>query len=157
MARQHERTAARRTAAQILYSGAIRGIEPTVLLESGDITCLDDPLTDYGYELIEGVEKHAEEIDGRLESIAENWSVSRMPVMDLTILRLALFEMLYEESVPISVSINEAVELAKMFGGEDESPKFVNGMLGNIARQLEKNAESADGSGKDDETSEEML
>lgn len=127
-------------AAQVLYSGVIRNVKATKLLQDGNIACLDDPLTDYAYALIEGVETHGEEIDGRLESISENWSVSRMPVMDLTILRIALFEMLYIESVPISVSINEAVELAKRFGGEEDSPRFVNGMLGNVARQLEESS-----------------
>lgn len=137
MSRQHERTAARKCAAQILYSGAIRDVSAFELLESGSMTCLEKTVSDYAYGLVKGVEEHKEELDGRLSSISKNWSIKRMPVMDLAILRIALYEMLYVDVVPISVSINEAVEMAKEFGGEDDSPKFVNGMLGNVARQLE--------------------
>jgi N utilization substance protein B len=60
-----------------------------------------------------------------------------MPLVDRAILRLATFEMLYLDDVPCSVSINEAVELAKSFGGEDESSRFVNGVLGKIAGHLD--------------------
>lgn len=137
MARQHERTRSRKSAVQVLYAGVIRDKDASALLTDGDILCLDGPLSDYACMLIEGVEGHASEIDARLESISENWTVERMPIMDRTILRLALFEMLYVDDVPTSVAINEAVELAKEFGGEDESPRFVNGMLGRVARQLE--------------------
>lgn len=138
MARTHERTAARKNAAQILYSGAIRDTSALELLKAGDIDCIDGTVSDYAVKLIEGVESVLPELDERLESISQNWSVSRMPIMDLAILRIALYEMLYVDEVPISVSINEAVEMAKAFGGDDDSPKFVNGMLGNVARQLEE-------------------
>ena len=74
------------------------------------------------------------EDDEKLAEASENWSVERMPIVDHVILLLACYEMLYEESVPVSVVINEAVELAKSFGGEDDSARFVNGLLGRIAR-----------------------
>lgn len=61
-----------------------------------------------------------------------------MPVVDRCLLRQTVYEMLYVDDVPISVSINEAVELAKQFGGDDDSHKFVNGVLGKIARQIEE-------------------
>lgn len=138
MARTHERTSARRCAAQILYSGAIRDTSALGLLRAGDVDCLDGTVSDYAVRLIEGVEGVSHELDERLGSISQNWSVSRMPVMDLAILRIALYEMLYVDEVPVSVSINEAVEMAKAFGGDEDSPRFVNGMLGNIARQLEE-------------------
>lgn len=137
MSRQHERTSARKCAAQILYSGAIRNTSAFKLLEEGSMTCLEATVSDYAYDLVKGVEEHKGELDERLSAISKNWSVSRMPLMDLAILRIALYEMLYVDVVPVSVSINEAVEMAKEFGGEDDSPKFVNGMLGNVARQLE--------------------
>lgn len=137
MSRQHERTAARKSAAQILYSGAIRNVSAFDLLEEGSMTCLEKEVSDYAYNLVKGVEEHKDELDAKLDAISNNWSVSRMPLMDLAILRIALYEMLYVDMVPISVSINEAVEMAKEFGGEDDSPKFVNGMLGNVARELE--------------------
>ena len=73
-----------------------------------------------------------------------------MPVVDRAILRLATYEMLYVDTVPISVTISEAVELAKAYGGEDESSRFVNGVLGRIALKLEAEAAAgaaADGAG----------
>ena len=73
------------------------------------------------------------EIDKALEDTAEGWKVSRMGKADLTILRLAVYEMEYDEDVPMGVAVNEAVELSKKFGG-DESPAFVNGILGKIGK-----------------------
>lgn len=142
MARQHERTLSRKGALQVLYTGVIRNDQASRLLEDGSILCLEEPLDDYAVMLVTGVEKHIPEIDERLASISENWSVERMPIMDRNILRLAMFEMLYVDDVPTSVSINEAVELAKEFGGDDDSPRFVNGMLGRIARQMEAAADA---------------
>lgn len=72
-------------------------------------------------------------IDRVLEKTAEGWKVSRMGKTDLTILRLAVYEMEYDEDVPVGVAVNEAVELSKKFGG-DESPAFVNGILGKIGK-----------------------
>lgn len=74
-----------------------------------------------------------EELDKMLDEKATGWNVSRMGKVDLTILRLALFEMLYDDKIPVSVAINEAVELAKRFGQTD-SPGFVNGVLAKFAK-----------------------
>ncbi len=71
------------------------------------------------------------EIDGKIEEAAEGWTIQRMGKVELTILRLALFEVLFDDEVPTPVAINEAVELAKKFGGDD-SPAFINGILGKI-------------------------
>lgn len=75
--------------------------------------------------------EHLEEIDRILNDYSRGWKTSRMNRVDLTALRLAVYEMKYDEEVPVSVAINEAVELAKLFGGED-SGSFVNGVLGRI-------------------------
>ena len=80
-----------------------------------------------------GVEEHMSELDARISSISQNWVLSRMSIVDRNILRIAHYEMLFDEEIPTSVAINEAVELAKLFG-QDESPKFVNGILGESAR-----------------------
>lgn len=72
------------------------------------------------------------EIDGQINAKAENWDVSRMGKVELTLLRLALYEMQYDEDVPVSVAINEAVELAKKFG-QDNSGAFVNAVLAKFA------------------------
>lgn len=75
-----------------------------------------------------------DEIDSLLGSISEHWAVSRMPLVDRNILRLATYELLHLSDTPTSVAINEAVELAKVYGGDDSS-KFVNGVLGRVAEQ----------------------
>ena len=84
-----------------------------------------------------GVEQNRIVIDGSLKAAAENWSLGRMPIVDRSILRLAAYEIMFVEDVPTSVAINEAVELAKDFGGEDDSPRFVNGVLGRIAKDVD--------------------
>lgn len=137
MARTHDRTKARRAAAQVLYTSSIRNIEVRTLIDDSLLDCLETPLSDYAILLLDGISDHKAELDERLASVSENWAIDRMPLMDLNILRIALFEMTHVDDVPVSVSINEAVELAKDFGGDDNSPKFINGMLGNIARQME--------------------
>ncbi len=141
--RRHERTSARRSTVQVLYTSEIQNERPTVLIETGRCLEEDGPLSDYAIALIKGVEEKMGDIDARLEESSDNWSVSRMPVVDRSILRIAVYEMLYVDDVPVSVAINEAVELAKAFGGEDESPRFVNGVLGKIARRLESEASAA--------------
>ena len=73
------------------------------------------------------------EIDSDIEEASESWTVSRMSKIDLSIMRLAYYEMRYDESVPIQVAINEAVEIAKLYGG-DNSPSFINGVLGKLAK-----------------------
>lgn len=75
-------------------------------------------------------------LDERINAVAEGWKAGRMGKVELTILRLALFEILFDDAVPQGVAINEAVELAKKFGGDD-SPAFVNGILGKLAVQQE--------------------
>lgn len=75
---------------------------------------------------------HLAEIDTAINEVAEGWKTSRMGKVDLTLIRLAVYEMRYEEDVPVGVAINEAVELAKKYG-TDDSPAFVNGVLGKLA------------------------
>lgn len=82
----------------------------------------------------EGVAARLNEIDKMLNEAAKGWKTSRMNKVDLAILRLAVYEMMWDEDVPKGVAINEAVELAKGFGG-DHSASFVNGILGKLAKQ----------------------
>lgn len=83
------------------------------------------------YELVKA---HLEEIDALLNEKSAGWKTKRMSKVDLNILRLAIYEMKYDEDVPVKVAINEAVEISKSFGGDD-SASFVNGILGKIARE----------------------
>lgn len=83
---------------------------------------------DYISDKFEKIKEKLEEIDKQINEKAEKWSTTRMGKVDVTLIRLAVYEILYDESVPSGVAINEAVELAKKFG-QDASPSFVNGIL----------------------------
>lgn len=86
-------------------------------------------------ELLTGILAHREEIDAKIALKSPNWSLSRMARIDVAIIRLAAYELLFRDDIPKNVSINEAIEIAKKFGSE-ESPAFVNGILDEIARSL---------------------
>ena len=85
----------------------------------------------------EAVVSHVPEIDRLINDSARGWKTGRMNKVDLTILRLAVYELKWDEEIPVGVAINEAVELAKKFSG-DEGPAFVNGVLGKVASQEQK-------------------
>ena len=87
----------------------------------------------FALALAQGVEEKMAEIDARIDAFSHKWSRDRISRVSLAVLRLAVYEMLYDDDTPASVAINEAVELAKKYGGEEES-SFVNGVLGGIAR-----------------------
>ena len=90
----------------------------------------------YITRVLDGVVNHLTELDGEIEAASRDWRVERMPRVDLTILRLATWEILHEEDVPGSVAINEAVELASRYS-EPASGRFINGVLGTILRKKE--------------------
>ena len=83
-------------------------------------------------ELVSGAVKNREEIDRNIHKYAPAWPVDQIAIIDRNILRLAIFEILFDNKVPIKVAVNEAVELAKTFGS-DKSSKFVNGVLGTVS------------------------
>lgn len=85
----------------------------------------------YIFEKVEKISEKLEEIDAKINEVSEGWKTGRMGKVDLTSIRLAVYEMLYEEDVPAKVAINEAVELAKQYG-TDNSPSFVNGVLAKL-------------------------
>jgi len=82
------------------------------------------------------VQEMLPEIDKMLNTASQGWKTTRMSKVDLAILRLGVYEMKYDENIPVKVAINEAVELAKMFGGEDSS-QFINGILGKLAAETD--------------------
>lgn len=86
-------------------------------------------------ERVEGAKEHLEELDALIGECAKGWDTNRMNKVDLTILRLAIYEMKYVDDIPVGVAINEAVELAKKFSS-DEAPAFINGILGKVAERL---------------------
>ena len=127
-----ERTRARRQALQILYQRDITGETVNRILGLQTYSLEDGEPDEYCREVVAGVERYLDTIDKTIGEVSENWVVSRMPLVDRNILRIATYEILYDAQVPPSVAINEAVELAKVYGGDDSS-KFVNGVLGKIA------------------------
>ena len=134
---QHEeRTLARKQALQLMYQGEILEKTPRELIDNGQLVPETQGLGEYALMLLDGAKESLEAIDELIESASDNWTLDRMPVVDRSLLRLTTYEMRYVEDVPVSVSINEAVNLAKEFGGDD-SPRFINGILGRIATQLE--------------------
>ena len=111
-------------------------MEEQLALYLADIENLEESDRDYISRKYMNIMNCTDELDEKLNSISMGWKTSRMNRVDLTVLRLAVYELEYEkEEVPVGVAINEAVELAKCFGSE-ESGAFVNGILGKIANPL---------------------
>ena len=98
---------------------------------------LPEESASYSLELLEGVTLQYREIDKAIRRFAPAWPVNQLPVVDRNILRMALFEISYTQSIPRKVAINEAVELAKTFGSES-SPRFVNGVLGSVMDAMQE-------------------
>jgi N utilization substance protein B len=88
--------------------------------------------------LVLGVCSNKENIDKRIENVVENWSLERIAIVDRNILRIAIYEMLYEDEIPLKVSVDEAIEIAKEFGQKDDTPKFINGVLGKILIEIQE-------------------
>ena len=134
-----ERHRARRHALQMLYQREVTGESISHIIDHGTYSTEDGVPDDYSRELALGVEASLGELDSLIGTTSEHWSVGRMPLVDRNILRIATYELTRHDDVPPSVAINEAVELAKVYGGEDSS-KFVNGVLGKIAELRESGA-----------------
>lgn len=94
--------------------------------------------TSFVWQLIEGVKKHIPQIDKIIEKAAPEWPIDQITIVDRNVLRMGLFELIYsnKDEVPPKVAINEAIELAKTFGGES-SGKFINGVLGTVYKEME--------------------
>jgi N utilization substance protein B len=140
------RRRAREFVLQALYDADLAGVQPQAALRSLWAALLDDDgtlgeggladdETAFAAGLAEGVHANLERIDQLIEEASLNWRLVRMPVVDRNILRLACHELMACHDIPVSVTINEAVELAKRFGGDD-SRAFVNGILDRVAHDL---------------------
>ena len=132
------RTEMRENAFKLIYSLEIQKVENVqeqinLYFESNNI--IDEEAKKYIANAVNGIEEHQEEILKDVETnLKEEWKLSRISKMDLTILKLAIYEIKYTD-VPYKVSINEAVELAKKYG-EDKSKKFVNGILASVVKEM---------------------
>ncbi|GAA1804281.1 transcription antitermination factor NusB [Nesterenkonia flava] len=133
-----KRSKARRRALEILFEAEQRGISPEQVLktrtEKGDLVA-----NEYVGEILTGVTERQERIDELLSTYARGWTVERMPRVDLMALRIGTWEILYNEEIPDGVAVAEAMALVRQLSTE-ESPKFVNGVLGRI-QQLKSTLE----------------
>lgn len=142
--KRHE---ARRQAFFLLFEQSLHGDTIAELIdyadEAGSFLTEDEnmeqvpvPVDEFAQQLACGVDAHREELDEIIGQYARGWSVRRISKVCLALLRLSLYEMKWEEGIPVSVSINEAVELAKQYGGTDDA-SYLNGILGTAAKELQ--------------------
>ena len=133
-ARRRARTLALQALYEINSSGHKAEKVVNQLLADGD---LSEENADFTRELVSGVIQNKDKIDEYIKRFAPAWPIDQIPAVDRSILRLAIFEILIDNKVPVKVAINEAVELAKTFGS-DNSSKFVNGVLGAVSTLARK-------------------
>ncbi|MEU0988637.1 transcription antitermination factor NusB [Streptomyces sp. NPDC005953] len=135
------RNKARKRAFQILFEADQRGASVQTVLADWIRHARTDtrqpPVTEYTMELVEGYAEYADRIDELIATYSVDWELDRMPVVDRNIIRLGAYELVWVDGTPDAVVIDEAVELAKEFS-TDESPSFVNGMLGRF-KELKPN------------------
>jgi N utilization substance protein B len=124
------RSKARKRAVDVLYEAGQRDGDALLTLKDR-LTQADPPVPEYAVELVEGVVANQVRIDELLTTYAEDWTLDRMPPVDLAILRIGVYELLWRDDVPDPVVVSEAVELAGSLS-TDESPAFINGLLARL-------------------------
>ena len=139
----HPSTPRRKTRAvalQVLHEIDAVGRDPVTVLEG---RLAEEPLSpeadDFARHLVRGALENRDEIDKIISRFAPSWPLSQMAIVDRNILRIAIYEMALSDDTPPKVAINEAVELAKVFGS-DSSPRFVNGVLGSVMKTVDQGA-----------------
>lgn len=142
------RRISRECAAQFLYQHDVCGLQQPELTKALEnfwaLRELVDPVKDFAEELINGVLQKRLELDEKIKAYTDNWDLDRIAKVDLCVLRVAVFEMLFRDDIPPVVSINEAIEIAKRFSTED-SGRFVNGILDRLRQDLMRPARQAAG------------
>jgi len=132
------RSKSRKRALDVLYAAEARGVSPLVVLAermegpTGPDLHTYSPMGGYAESVVRGFIDHQSRVDGLLSEHSRGWTLDRMPAVDRAILRIAVYELLYSLDVPPAVVVNEAVNAAKLLS-TDDSPRFVNGVLGQIA------------------------
>lgn len=131
------RTKARKRAIDLLYGADLREISlnAAITMEADRATKEPDRWASWLYArtIVEGIAEHGDEIDELIETYAQGWTINRMPALDRAIVRIGIWELLFNEEIPDAVAISEAVEAAQEFSTED-SAGFVNGLLGRVAQ-----------------------
>lgn len=131
------RRRARRVTLEALYEYDIAGHPPIEALEYRlEEAPLATPGVEFASRLIEGVLEYQNVMDRLIARYAPEWPLEQMAIIDRNILRMAIYEFLVSDETPVKVAINEAVELAKIYGA-DSSPRFINGVLGTLAEQMD--------------------
>jgi transcription antitermination protein NusB len=130
------RSKARKRALDLVFAAEARGRAPGEFLDE-QLVSGERPSNDYTVELVKGVDARMARIDELISTYSEGWTIDRLPAVDRNVLRLAVFELLWVDDVPDAVAISEALSLVRDLS-TDESPAFVNGVLGNIARDKER-------------------
>lgn len=125
------RSKARKRALDILFEAEMQGVAVSAAL-ARRLASADPPLNEYTVALVEGIIAHRERIDELLSTYAVGWTLDRMPAVDRNVLRIGVFEIVYRDDVPDAVAISEAINLVRDLS-TDDSPGFVNGLLGRIA------------------------
>jgi len=132
------RTKARSIALQVLYEVDISGHQPgTILTDRFQRLKMDDSLKAFISQIVSGVIAYRKVLDEFIEDFAPDWPLDQVAFIDRNLLRIALWEIAVYQKTPIKVAINEAVELAKIYGS-DGSPRFINGVLGGFIDNLEE-------------------
>lgn len=135
----------RTIALQSLYEWDFRSAPPDRLLETvrKTMTEFTPGATDdaFAKELLEGVREHLKDIDEKITTYAPEWPIDQITLVDRNVLRIGIYELYYAKDIPPKVAMNEAIQLAKSFGGES-SGKFVNGVLGSIYKDMQKDQHS---------------
>ncbi len=127
------RREAREKTLELLYEMAARPEEPAEEVFEASVQLREIEANDYIKDVYFGVFGHSEELDEKIKSVSLDWSTERMSRVTLSILRLAAYELYYIRNIPVSVSINEAVELAKKYD-IDSAPAFINGILSKLGK-----------------------
>lgn len=121
----------------MLYGADLLGMSISDAIQAAAERAANEPSREaswlYAREIVDGVSDHQDEIDEQIETYAQGWSLERMPTLDRAILRMGVWEILFNEEIPTGVAIDEAVEAAKIYSTDDSS-RFVNGLLAKIAQ-----------------------
>lgn len=141
------RRRAREVALQVLYQIDLTGVSfEEAFLHLPEVTYIDEKDLNFARELVCGTLAHRESLDRVIAQLSHDWPLYRMAAVDRNIMRMALYEIFHREDIPNSVAVNEAVELAKTFGGHDSS-RFVNGILGQVVRDPGRFLTASEGEG----------
>ena len=142
------RTTAREHTFKILYGLQFHNSSPKDFIESYILNFVEEPVLEEDRAFIEketmGTQEHVEQLDQGIAEALKGWKISRLSKVDLAILRLSAYEIMFSGEIPVSVSINEAVNLAKKYS-QDAAPAFINGILGNVSQRAAEAAQQESG------------